>query len=617
MSEPEVDPIEEMKTKTAKEWESRKPPIELLKKLANPMKPKLKLVEDELIDEALKGAKQKREEGPKAEQKKEEGPKAKAEEPKQEAPKQEAFEIIRTVKLYAKTSPKFFSSVENTLVCLKDSPAGIYQRGGKLVRLINEAGKGVMGERVDVTKLAEVTDKALEIKMMKHIKWTKDSVVKSKDGGERIVEQPTSPIGSGIASYALEMRGEWPFPTIEGVINAPTLRSDGSLLSKVGYDQQTGLLLINSPNVHIPRLTPEDAERAIVLLRQLYEETEFSTDGSRGVVLSLILSTVLCGAIRNTPLHIVKAPVGGSGKTYAVQIAHVLATGEKAVPIGRTINKEEFEKRLSAAFVEGRQMIFLDNINGPLEHEMINQAVTGDEVLIRRFGVIENIRVATRQVIVANGNGISIGGDLDRRTLMAEIDTRLEKPHFKKYRADPIDMIHADRAKYIAAALTIPLAYLAAGCPQVTDKPVADFADWTRFVRDPLVWLGEKDPVITMDRAIMTHAGKQYARSMRLAMKALIGVGKSYAKSCQYIIDEITNPHRHVQGAKEVLRLDASKADAWREALMAVAGVGQIPQAKRLGQWFAVTKDIIEDGLVIRGELSAHAGSHVWWVEEC
>ena len=92
-------------------------------------------------------------------------------------------------------------------------------------------------------------------------------------------------------------------------------------------------------------------------------------------------------------------------------------------------------------------MMFLDNVNGTLEHEMINQAVTGDEVLIRKFGVIENVRVSTRAVIAATGNGISIGSDLDRRTLLAEIDTKLERPQFKKYEADPIDMIFADRAK--------------------------------------------------------------------------------------------------------------------------------------------------------------------------
>jgi putative DNA primase/helicase len=35
-------------------------------------------------------------------------------------------------------------------------------------------------------------------------------------------------------------------PVLSGVINAPTLRADGSMLSKPGYDSATGLLF--APN---------------------------------------------------------------------------------------------------------------------------------------------------------------------------------------------------------------------------------------------------------------------------------------------------------------------------------------------------------------------------------
>ena len=225
-------------------------------------------------------------------------------------------------------------------------------------------------------------------------------------------------------------------------------------------------------------------------------ETAFKNEGARGAALSLVLSTVLCGAIPNTPLYIIKAPKGASGKTYLVQIAHVIATGEKCVPMGRTKNAEEFEKRLSSLFMEGRQLIFLDNHNDVLQSDLICQAVTGDKVLIRKFGVLgENIEVSTRAVTAATGNGISIAEDLDRRTLLIEIDTGLEKPQFKKYRKPaPLDLILADRAKYIKAVLTISLAYVAAGCPVVTDKQVLDFEDWERRIQAAEAILGFESP---------------------------------------------------------------------------------------------------------------------------
>jgi len=522
------------------------------------------------------------------------------------------------IELSGKTSPNFMTTVERTLLHLNDAKAGIYQRGNRLVRLIGEWEKGVKGELVKVWKLVAVTDKALEIQMMKHINWSRK--IKSKEN--KLVEVETNPVSSGIASYALEMRGNWPFPTVEGVISAPTLRPDGKLLNELGYDRETGLMLINSPEVKInPRPGRDEAEASIELLRDLYVETAFKNEGARGVALSLDLSTVLCGAIPNTPLYIIRAPKGASGKTYIVQIACVMATGVKCVPMGRTKNSEEFEKRLSSLFMEGRQLIFLDNHNDVLQSDLICQAVTGDKVLIRKFGVLgENIEVSTRAVIAATGNGISIAEDLDRRTLLIEIDTGLEKPQFKKYRKpSPLDLILADRAKYIRAALTIPLAYMAAGCPVVSNKQVLDFEDWERWVRFPLIWLGEKDPLITMDAASDTDIGRRNARAMRFAIKAVCGLGETNAHFAEYIINAIINPFSNAPDLKAKLDTPiglSESAKAWREVLMAVAGVGWEPSPKKLGQWLNKNRDIIDDGLVIRGKLDPHTAMNVWWVEE-
>jgi putative DNA primase/helicase len=427
-------------------------------------------------------------------------------------------------------------------------------------------------------------------------------------------------MGSKIATYALEMRGDWPFPVVEGVINAPTLRPSRTPLNELGYDRETGLLLINSPEVKInPRPTREDAEAAIDLLRGLFEETMFTNKGALGVALSLIISTVCCGAIPNTPIHIIKAPVGASGKTYVVQIAHVIATGKKSVPMGRTKNGEEFEKRLSTLFIEGRPLVFLDNHNGVLSHDLLCQATTDDSVQIRKFGVLENIDVGTRAVIAATGNGISIASDLNRRTLLAEIDTKLAQPQFKKYRKPtPLDLILADRAKYIKAALTIPLAYKAASDPVVTDKEVLDFEDWSRVVRCPLIWLGEVDPLVTMDAAIDTDTDRRNARAMRMAIKTVCGTGEANAHFAEYIINELADPMKnHPYDPKAILSARLSDdVKPWTEALLAVAGVGREPTAKKLGQWFGSNRDIIDDGLVIRGRENKHLKMNEWWVDE-
>jgi putative DNA primase/helicase len=543
--------------------------------------------------------------------------KVKNEKPKAEAPKEDFGSTFTRpkIELCPKTSPKFMPTVERALLHLNNAKAGIYQRGGKLVQLIEEYGTGVKGEPIKVWKLVEVNERTLDIQMMKHIEWIKR--VKEEDSG-KFVEQRTNPIGSNVAKYALEMRGSWPFPTVEGIISAPTLRPDGTLLDRIGHDPKTGLMLINSPQVKInPRPTERDAVIAIDLLRDLFVETAFKNEGARGVALSLVVSTICCGAIPNTPIHMIRAPVGASGKTYLVQIVHVIATGEKCVPMGRTRSNEEFEKRLSALMIEGRPLVFLDNHNGVLSHDLLCQATTGDKVLIRRFGKLENIEVGTRAVIAATGNGISIEEDLNRRTLLIEIDTKLAQPQFKIYRKpSPLDMILANRAKYIEAALTIPLAYMAAGCPVVTNKEVLDFEDWSRIVRCALIWLGEADPLMTMEDAIDTDADRRNARAMRVAIKTVCGTGEKNARFAEAIINELTNPWKNAHDLKA--RLDAPlepAGAAWNEVLMAVAGVGKEPSAKRLGRWFGSKQDVIDGGLVIRGKRDGHTDMNVWWVD--
>jgi hypothetical protein len=508
--------------------------------------------------------------------------------------------------------PSFMSIVEGTLLRLKDT--GIYQRGNVLVRVFDGLVNSE-GEWVKVWKLEEMTEKNLERKMMTHIDWiAKEKVKGKKDEVDRIVEVPSTPIGSRIASYALEMRGDWPFPVVQGVISAPTLRPDGTPLNKLGYDKETGLILVNSPEVEInPRPSRWEAEDAIELLRDLYVETKFQNEGARAAALSLNLSTVLCGAIPNTPIVIVWAPKGGNGKTYLVQIACVLAFGDKAIPMGRTRDANEFEKRLASQFIEGRQLIFLDNHNTILQSDLLCQASTGDMVTIRKFGRLgESFDVPTRAVIAATGNGISIADDLDRRTLMIKLDTGLEKPHFKKYNKRPLDLIRADRAKYLKAVLTIPLAYKEAGYPTVTDKQLLDFEDWDRLVRCPLIWLNETDPLVTMDAASDTDVGKRQARAMRMAMEYLCGLGEANAHFAEHIVNQIdTNGNMCIK--PEVWQ----RARAWREVLMAVvAGGKEETWSKRLGHWLLKYKDVPDDGLVIRGKVDSHTATNVWWVEK-
>ena len=61
-------------------------------------------------------------------------------------------------------------------------------------------------------------------------------------------------------------------------------------------------------------------------------------------------------------------------------------------------------------------------------------------------------------------------------------------------------MIMANRGDYIAAALTVCRAYQVAGRPD-RQAQIGSFNEWSDTVRSALVWLGEADPLQSMETA--------------------------------------------------------------------------------------------------------------------
>ena len=88
-----------------------------------------------------------------------------------------------------------------------------------------------------------------------------------------------------------------------------------------------------------------------------------------------------------------------------------------------------------------------------------------------------------------------------RRTLVCQLDAKLERPELRSFKFNPIERVLEKPGTYIAAAITIARAYMAAGRPKATTVPLVGFDGWSKVVREPLIWLGEQDPVSSMEAA--------------------------------------------------------------------------------------------------------------------
>ncbi|MCK1354648.1 hypothetical protein IVB56_27265 [Bradyrhizobium sp. CW7] len=400
-------------------------------------------------------------------------------------PDQRTKLVLRTGMLHQQAD-----EAENGLVAAN---APVFTQGGTLVRSVVEEADASRGRKTLVARIVPSDRSWLMRQLSQTVRCVK--LRKSKDGLVEVATDVPRPLVEAVLSTASPK-----FSELAGIIETPTLRPDGSILSEPGYDPATGLLLVNPPPM--PRISERpsraEAEAALRTLNGPLCEFPFADEPSRTVALSALITPVVRGALQFAPLHVATAPVAGSGKSYLFDTASAIAAGKACPVLSAGASNEETEKRLHGAALSGQPIISIDNLNGTLRGDFLCQLVTQARVEVRRLGSTGNTTIQNKTTVFANGNNIEIEGDLVRRTIRCSLNPEMENPETRQFKGNPIKMVLADRGKFVAAVLTLVRAHLVAGAPQ-QQAPLAGFEDWSRLVRDALMWLGCADPVATQE----------------------------------------------------------------------------------------------------------------------
>jgi phage gp37-like protein len=486
--------------------------------------------------------------------------------------------------------------------------APIYQRGGKLVRPVVEAVDATRGRQTNAVQLRMLDVPYLRDLLCRHARWTRFD---GRKGDVVTVDPP-----EGVAKVILARTGDWKFPAISGVISAPTMRPDGSLLIEPGYDKQTRLLLVAPPSM--PRIpdnpTKEDAERALALLESLLTGFPFSDDVARAVALSAMITPVVRGAFPVAPLHAGRAPAAGSGKSFLYDTVAAISIGQPMPVISTGGSEQELEKRLGTAMMAGQPLISIDNITGELGGDALCQLIERPVVDVRILGRSESIRVEARgTTLFATGNNFVILGDVCRRSITTNLDAGVERPELRRFDFDPVDRVLEDRGTYIAAALTICRAYLVAGRPNKAPK-LGSFEGWSDTVRSALIWLGKADPVKSMEMTMGEDPEREELADMLEAWSDVLGTGSDTRRRLADVLPRAMSMTREHEGAD----LEPEFPD-FHSAVMTVArrsayGRAVQPDAKVLGKWLQKFKGRIINGKRFMCASDAKRGNQ-WWVE--
>jgi putative DNA primase/helicase len=483
-----------------------------------------------------------------------------------------------------------------------------YQRGSDLVRPIVRTVKAADGRMTKAAQLSAVNPTYMRDTMCRHAHWERFD--------ERRQEWVRTMAPLNVAQTLLARDGVWSFPKVVGVIACPTMRPDGSLLVKQGYDKATRLILIEPPTMPpiLDMPTRQDALEALALLEHLVCESPFEDEASKSVALSGLITPVVRGAMTVAPMHVSSAPTAGTGKSFLWDMVAAIAIGQRRIPVVAVSNAEETEKRLGGVLLTGQPLISIDNVNGPLKGDFLCQAIEQQYLDLRPLGSSKIVRVeAGSTTIFATGNNISIVGDLCRRTITSRLDAELESPQLRQFKYNPIKSILEDRGKYIAACLTICRAYIVAGYPGVLPR-LASFEAWSDVVRSALVWLGKADPLDRMEEVRDDDPERDLLGQVLRAWAKDFGVGAGSDVLLTVIVDRATQM-RSGEGYVPTLEPVYPEFNAAVRAASGTVGNAKVDVGK-FGVWCRSHKGRIVDGLRLMNKPSNRGGSAKWWVEK-
>lgn len=460
----------------------------------------------------------------------------------------------------------------------------IFQRGGQLVRPARiPAEVQIAGANLPAGSLIiePVTKPWLAETMNQVAVWRKHNE------RERGMVKADCPLK--YAEHYLARKGDWKIRVLTGIIEAPTLRRDGSLLTQPGYDALSGLYLnYTGQPVTLPdNPTREDALNALDVLLEPLSEFPFVSDLDRSVALSGILTAVIRRTLRTAPYHAADAPTAGAGKGLLVDVAALIATGRPATAINQGADPAEDEKRVGALLIKGVSVISLDNVERYFEGEFLCSLATQASVDHRILGKSETVAIPTNTTSVfITGNNLTFKGDITRRVLICRIDPRCERPDALQFKRNLHEFIPAHRHNLLIAALTILRAYIYAGSPPHGKAPYGSFEEWDKRVRGALLWLDQPDPLDSRERITGNDPA---ATNLRALLESWFKAFDSRQVTAHEVIAAATP--RTGDG-----NFTNPQGEELRRVLLEVAGQGEGINSRIFGRYLSKNRDKVAGG---------------------
>jgi hypothetical protein len=480
----------------------------------------------------------------------------------------------------------------------------VFQRGNALVTILRDASR-IKREKIHRSKgsprIAPLPNARLRELMTKTAAWKRNR----RDRNGDVEAEPAHPPDWAINEVAA--RGHWPeIRPIEAIIEAPTIRLDGSILDTPGWDEQTELLY--EPDGDFPPISAspdrEDARYAAEFLLELVTDFPFANEHHRAAWLAALLTPLARFAIDGRcPLFLFDANTPGTGKSKLTDIIATIATGREMSRTAYPDSDEEMRKRITAVALGGDRLMLIDNIATTFGGSALDSAITAPMWKDRKLGASEmTAPLPLFTIWFGTGNNVELKGDVIRRVIPCRLESHEERPEERTdFRIkDLLRHVRANRARLVTAALTLLRAHALAGRPSQDLPALGSFEAWSEVVRAAVHWAIGVDPAKTREE-LRANDPETIARAALIEgwseLPGATTVGVTVAEAIRFLK---ADPDRHTK---------------LRDCLMEWSRTGDLPSAKAIGHRLQAIRARVCNGRYVQSR--KYEGTHVWRVVNC
>jgi hypothetical protein len=431
---------------------------------------------------------------------------------------------------------------------------------------------------------------------------------KGDNGQADLYEEETTPprdiLGSALASRT------WPgVPPLCGIIGAPVLRRDGTLLQRPGYDPTTGLFLAS--RVALPEVpeqpTPDQVfEARSFLLHRFLRDFPWAGDADRANYIALLVTPILRHFTRSlTPFALIDATMPASGKTILTGGPGMLY-GQRVLPW--TYSDEELRKGITAVLAEQVGVVIFDNLaeGSVIDSPILAQLVTGGVWADRQLGASRTIATVNDRLWMATGNNLQLGGDMTSRTVRVHLDPNMPRPEqrdqseFGIPHLDQWITVPANQHTVLWHLLVLVLDWTRHGAPRAGGYTMRQFTPWAQALGGFLAHHGITGFLANADQVAAIDEDETRWRGFLAAWHDRHGTTPMTAAQ--------------LRADAEPDHLAGQVIDAW-DGLFITASTGRLPNPVGLGRMLTGQAGRWRGDYVIRSGMHERGNRAVFWVE--